>query len=206
MQTTDVQVKNAPKPGASRRVMEMDELSAHLAAIARPRVQAALEAEALDAGSEAWRHEAEQALGTLLRDEQLLRSADAAGAQVLQALRQGIENPAPPDEEEVREHATEVGRVMASAWLQFLLLALEGKDDLLLGESLLPPRADVREELWEALRSPLNPLPIGADEAPGIMKAFAEQFVASAAEVELPLGLSLDVQRGQRTSYVVRRR
>lgn len=206
MPTLDFQRGPTSKPTANRRVKDMDEISKQIAMVARPMVKAALEAEATDAGSVAWREEAERALGALLRDEQILRSAGAPGPQVLQALRQGLEKPVPPDENEVEEHAAEVGRVMASAWLQFLALALETKDPLDLGENLLPVRGDVRQDLWDALRNSLNALPVGVDDAPRIMQRFAEQFVASVPAVDLPMGLALDVLRDRKPAYVARRR
>jgi len=188
----------ASKESAKRTTMDMHQLSADLASIAQPLVKAALEAEVRSAAAEAWKEEAERALRTLLHDAELLRSVEPEGARLLEVLKQGLENPIPPDEEEIWEHAGEAGTVIASAWLQFLMLALRAQKELPLDENLLPPREATAEELWEALGGSFNSLAIGPYEATTIMRTFAEKIVAGSSGLDLPDGLSLDVRDGKR--------
>ncbi len=203
--TTGVRVDRASKETTRRTVMDMHALSTHLAAIAHPLVEAALEAEVRGAGAEAWKEEGERALRALLQDAELLRSVEPGGARVLEVLELGLENPIPADEEEIREHAAEVGNVIASAWLQLLALALRTQKEIPLDESLLPRRDAVADELWGAWEGSLNALVVGADEAATIMRTFAEKLVAGSGGLDLPGGLSLDAQRGE-ARYVARRR
>jgi len=183
----------------------MEDLSARFAEIARPFVKTALEAEVMETGAVAWKEEGEQALRSLLRDDSIFDSEGPRAGQLLESLKDELENPMPPDEDEIREHAAEVGSVMASSWLQFLALALRTKNEVRLGGTLLPQRGEVRDELWEALRGSLNPLAIGVDDAPSIMKMFADEVVANSAGVDLPMGVALDIDRGRQHSYVARR-
>lgn len=189
-----------------RLELEMEALSTHLAEIAHPFVKKALEAELLNVGAEAWKEEGERALRTLLHDENILDAYEPGAFDVLESLRQSLEHPIAPDGEEIHAHATEVGTVMASAWLQFLALAIRKKEELVLDETLLPRKEEVRDELWEALRGSLNSLVIDRDEAPRIMKAFAEDVVAGTDGVDLPMGVGLDTGHAPQPSYVARRR
>jgi len=193
----------AGTPRRKRTAFDMGGLSTRLAEIALPLVKNALEAELLDVGADAWKSESEQALRALLRDEVLLPKGTQA-ARMLDSLKAELNNPSPPDEEEIHLHAQEVGRVMASAWVQFVTLALRSCDELILGESLLPSRDRVAVELWDALRNSLNTLAVGGDEAPRIMQAFAESVVAGTSGIILPMGIVLDPT--DRPSYYIVRR
>lgn len=203
MPIPEPQVNVAVRSRRKRIFMDMGELSTRLAGIALPVVKKALETELLDVGADAWKTEGEQALRALLRDEGLLSQGPQA-ARLLGSLKDELKNPSPPDEEEIQLHAQEVGKVMASAWVQFIALALRTNDELVLGESLLPSREKVAVELWDALRNSLNSLAVGGDEAPTIMQAFAAHVVARSGGVTLPMGIVLD-PTDKPSCYVVRR-
>ncbi len=205
MPTTDPHLTPQQAPSPRRIVLQMEDLSARFAEIARPFVKTALESEVMDAGADAWKEEGERALRSLLRDDSIFDSEGPPAGELINSLKDELENPMPPDEDEIREHSAEVGSVMASSWLQFLALALRTKDELRLGHTLLPQPGEVGDELWEALRGSLNPLAIGVDEAPAIVRVFADEVVADSAGVDLPMGVALDIDRGRQHSYVARR-
>ena len=184
--------------------MNMNKFSSALTAVARPVVKTALEAELMDVGSTAWMDEAKLALGTLLADDQVMRSFDSS-PPVLQALQKTLENPLPPKDDEIDERAKEVGRVMASAWLQFITFALEAKPTLELRDNLLPAQSDVSEELWDALLGSLNGLPVGIDGVQRIMHDFADQHVTKAMTIDLPMHIVIVAKHGNRSPYLARR-
>jgi hypothetical protein len=188
------------KPRAPSR-MEMGEIAEQLAFLAEPFVAKALRAES-QAAATVWKAEAVRALGPLLRDASALDAGD--GGELLVALEQGLERPAEVTRAEIREHAAQSGRAIASAWLQFLALALGKEKELPLAESLLPAdRAAVRLELWDALEQSMTAFAIGFSAVPKILQGFADGFVHGAAGLKLPFGLNLTV--GPRTPYLLRR-
>jgi hypothetical protein len=177
------------RPRAPSR-MEMGEISEQLAFLAEPFVAKALRAESLAAAS-VWKAEAVRALGPLLREPSALEAGE--GGELVVALEQGLERPAEVTRAELREHAAQTGRAIASAWLQFLALALGKEKKLALGEGLLPAeRAAVRLDLWEALEQSMTAYAIGFSAVPKILQGFADGFVQGATGLKLPFGLRLE--------------
>ena len=173
-------------------VLSMDRLAEAFAKAAFWEVKIALERELRDAGAKAWNDEARLALANLLEDPKLLTTEPAdESSNLLSELAEGIECPRPADDEDVREHADLTGRVMASAWVQFLALALRQTAQLDLHDTLLPDMNAATDSLWRAWRDSLNALVIGGDEAPRILKRFAGECIAEHLAVDLPLGVTV---------------
>jgi hypothetical protein len=186
------------RPRAPSR-MEMEELAEQLAFLAGPPVSKALRVESLGAAA-VWQAEAIGALGPLLRDADALASSE--GGQLLHALEQGLERSPAVSREEIREHAAQTGRAIASTWLQFLAVALGDDKELALDESLLPAhRARVRPDLWQALEQSLTAFALDFKAVPKILQAFADGFVHGGAGLRLPFGLTLKVG----TPYLLQR-
>lgn len=167
--------------------MDLNELTNHFTNAALIPVKAALCEEVGRAGATALSGEAEHALRGLLRDASLL---DGASKVDLRALQKAIQHPDRPESDEIELRAKDVADVMAPAWFQFLHFGLSATPVLTLGEYLLPrPASQVSSELWDALRSSINGLPLGSnsgDVAQGIMRDVARSVFRATDSITLP--------------------
>lgn len=172
--------------------LTMPELARELEQLARPRVAALLDAELRGVGAEAWRDEGVHALNALLADApEQFPDREAT----MNALMRDLETPIPPDDDEVNERSAQVGRVMAAAWLQFLIAALDQLDSLELGPELLPrPASIIPKRYWDELRGSTLQLPLARDDAQEIMRELRTRWAARAARVELPASVVVEMR------------
>jgi hypothetical protein len=183
----------------SNKTLDMETLAAKISNIARPFVKRELVMETMHVAAEAWNEEAVQALSMLLRENH----ADLPDDGVIKELQVALEKPSEPDDEEIREHADEVGGILASAWLQFLSFALESRKMLFLNQYLLPgDDQEVEPDLWEALQNSLNSFAIGWETVPSIMKRVGEELFAKRDMIGFPLGIS--IQKEDVVGYIAR--
>jgi hypothetical protein len=183
-----------------RETFDMEALADKISGIARPYVQEALVMQTRNAAAEAWNEEAIQALKMLLSENQ----TDIPDDGVIEQLEAALKSPSEPDEEEICEHADEVGDIMAPAWLQYLSFALESREKLILDRHLLP-RNDERVEpnFSEAFWNSLNSFAIGWETAPRIMAELCEDLFAGSDGIDLPLDILIDKEAGG-ASYIAR--
>ena len=106
------------------------------------------------------------------------------------------------DEDEITHYSQMTGRVMASGWVQYLSLALTGKE-LPLNKQLLPNDTTTIDcELQKAYDTNLAQLPIRREDVPGIMERLAQTLFEGSSRVDLVLGVSIEkVQDG----YIAKR-
>jgi len=184
----------------AREAFNMEALADKISHIARSYVQRALVRETRNVAAEAWKEEAIQALSMLLPENQ----ADIPDDGVIEELEAALRDPNEPDDEEIREHADEVGDIMAPAWLQYLSFALEDRENLILDTHLLPGD-DQRVEpvLSEAFRDSLNSFAIGWETVPPIMARLCEDLFAGRVGIDLPLGILID-KEADGVAYIAR--
>lgn len=154
--------------------LSIPDLGKRLAVHAGPLIRAALADEEKALCGDAIYDEALGALSGIVGNE--LAPDKETHLRFAAVVTGAIEDPRPLTDEEVARHATETGVVMASAWVQFLALILRRQREVQLTDDLLPRRADVPAELFEALRSAIHGLVIEMDDAPLIMRGFGRDL------------------------------
>ncbi len=185
----------------SNKALDMETLAAKISNIARPSVKKELVMETMHVAVEAWNEETKQALKMVLRENH----ADIPDDGVIEELQVALEDPSEPDKKEIREHADEVGGILASAWLQFLSFALETRQMLFLNQHLLPgDDQEVEPYLWEGLENSLNSFAIDWETVPSIMGKLGEELFAKRDMISFPLGVSIKIEKKDVVGYIAR--
>ena len=174
-----------------------DELCRIAIQVAQPVVRTALfreYEETTKTAATAWLSEAMKALQGILADPNELEGCDKEELHSeLSAAFQG--DILPPDEEEVREHARDLARMMISAWLEILRGVPYGNshaEPVELTSDLLPSKERIQPELWRAFEDITAPFAVNATEAAQIRTDVGKQiFSGSQNTVALPFNICL---------------
>ena len=177
----------------ARRQVAFEDVAALLIPCVHPVVEAHLIEDVRSVAAGLWTDEVQAALRLVAAAE----DSDAEAEVLRLRLTSALVEKAPPSREVVKDACVVAARTMASAWLEFLGLALEGRAELRLNASLLPVRDEgLDEELWEALRASLYALPVTNDEAPAIMEEFAGKLFKGSGSITVA-GRSFEIVRRQ---------
>lgn len=187
------------KSDADRSAVELRPVVQALLAELRPLVEEGLRREITGYGVAAWANEARAALGMAIRDEVGDNDVDHLRAKLTQALQKPLD----ASKEEVDAQSAELANLMATAWVQFLDLALGARPSLDLTKELLPSKGAASDDLWRRLRASLATSVLATDDATRVMGKAAGRLFAQQPKLALPLGLLIE-RNGQQ--FLARRR